>query len=318
VRIAITGAAGFIGSNLALRLAALGHDVVGVDCLTDYYDVAQKQRNASDVRAAGCELAELDLVEDDLKGVFRGATVVFHLAAQPGNSASVPFEDYLRNNIVATERLLEAVERTDELALFVNVSTSSVYGEHATGPEDSAPAPISYYGATKLAAEQLALYRQRTRGLPACSLRLFSVYGERERPDKLFPVLMRSLLRDEEFRLYEGSLDHSRSFTYVGDVLDAFCAVLERTKALPGEIINIGSDTESTTREAVALVETIAGRRARARTEPRRAGDQLRTSAHIERARRLLGYEPSTPLETGLRAEFEWLREFEAAPGADA
>jgi len=218
------------------------------------------------------------------------------------------FEDYLRNNIVATHRLVEAVQGRDSLRLFVNISTSSVYGAHATGPEETPPTPTSYYGVSKLAAEQLVMAEQRETGFPACSLRIFSAYGERERPEKLYPRLIQAILADEPFPLHEGSREHERSFTYVGDVIDAMSAVLGDPEVCIGEIVNIGSDIQITTGRGIDIVEEILGKKAAIRGLPPRPGDQLSTHANIEKARTLLGYDPKTTPEEGLRREVEWFK----------
>lgn len=309
MRILVTGAAGFVGSHLAEALARQGHEVTGVDCFTDYYDPALKQLNADDIVAQGARLLTLDLAVDELAPAAQGTEVVYHLAAQPGISAATPFETYVRNNLVATHRLLEALKGSDTLKCFVNVSTSSVYGAHATDTEDAPPKPTSYYGVTKLAAEQLALAYHRDAGMPACSLRLFSVYGERERPEKLYPQLIRSLLEDTECPLYEGCEQHMRSYTYVGDILDGFVAVLHRLDQCIGEIFNIGSDVAVTTGEGIRTVEDILGRKVKVLRKPKRPGDQLKTHANIEKARRVLGYSPTTTIREGLEKEVEWFKQ---------
>jgi len=308
MKILVTGAAGFIGSHLAERLCGLGHEVVGVDCFSPYYARGLKDLNAQDVARAGGKIVELDLARDQLTALLEGVAAVYHLAGQPGISATTPFDEYLRNNLVATHRLLEAAQGSGCLDYFVNISTSSVYGAYATGPEDTPPAPTSYYGVTKLGAEQLVMAYQRERGFPACSLRLFSVYGERERPEKLYPKLIRSILEDSDFPLHEGSKSHSRSFTYVGDIVDGLVAVLEHREACLGEIVNIGSDVETTTAEGMRIVEELLGKKAKIVVTPQRPGDQLRTYANIEKARRLLGYAPQTKPEEGLKAEVEWFK----------
>ena len=309
MRILITGAAGFVGSHLAEALVAAGHDVVGLDCFDAYYSRELKEINAADLGAIGVPIERLDLAIDDLSPVVPGVDVVYHLAAQPGISATTSFDAYLRNNVIATQRLIEAFEGAPDLRLFVNIATSSVYGAHATDSEEAAAKPTSNYGVTKLAAEQLVLSHQRERAFPGSSLRLFSVYGPRERPEKLFPRLLECLYSGEEFPLYAGSEDHIRTFTYVGDAVAGLAAVLDHVKDSVGEIFNIGSTIEQTTGAAMAIVEGIVGKKVAIRRMERRPGDQLHTRAAIDKARRVLGYEPSTQPDEGLRRTVEWYRE---------
>jgi nucleoside-diphosphate-sugar epimerase len=309
VKVVVTGAAGFIGSHLAERLAALGHAVRGIDCLTDFYPSALKERNAAAVRASGADLRLLDLAADDLTGAVHDAEIIFHLAAQPGLSPGSTFESYVRDNLTATHRLLEAARGAGALRGFLYISTSSVYGADATGDETTEPRPTSYYGVTKLAAEQLTLAATRDRGFPACSLRLFSVYGPRERPDKLYPRLIDALLTDQPFPLYEGSEHHRRSYTYVGDIVEGLVRAMGRLDRCVGEIINLGADTAITTGEGIRIVEEIIGRPAKIAPMPRRAGDQLQTRANIAKARRLLDYTPATTPREGLAREVAWRRQ---------
>lgn len=308
MNVLVTGAAGFIGSHLAGALARAGQRVIGVDAFTDFYDVALKEENARAAAAEGAEVRRLDLVTDDLSGALAGVDVVFHLAAQPGLSSATTFDDYVRNNLVATGRLLAAVDAAGGAARFVNIATSSVYGAEATGDEGTLPAPTSVYGVTKLAAEQLVLARHREGVIRACSLRIFSVYGPRERPDKLFSRLIRSVLEGREISLFEGSEHHRRSFTYIGDIVRGIELALDRWDVACGEVFNIGTDVEVTTGEGIAQVERLLGTSARIARVPRRPGDQVRTHANIAKARRLLGYSPETTLEQGLRAEIDWYR----------
>jgi nucleoside-diphosphate-sugar epimerase len=306
MKILVTGAAGFVGSHLAERLVALGHSVQGIDCLTDYYSRALKELNLGDLHRQGVEVLPLDLAQDDLRPALPGVEFVIHCAAQPGISATTPFEAYVRNNLTATHRLLQAVEDSASLRGFVNISTSSVYGAFATQSETAEPRPTSYYGVTKLAAEQLALSCQRTKGLPVCSLRLFSVYGPRERPEKLYFRLIQAILEDRALPLYEGSERHVRSYTYVGDAVDGIVAVLDRWDRCSGEIFNIGTDSTITTGEGIQIVEEIIGKRVKVLAKPRRPGDQLKTQANIEKARRLLAYEPQTSPRAGLERQVAW------------
>jgi nucleoside-diphosphate-sugar epimerase len=309
VNILVTGSAGFIGSHLAERLVALGHTVRGLDCLTDYYARTLKELNVDELTRQGVTFLPLDLAEDDLTPALEGVDLIYHSAAQPGLSSTSTFDTYVRNNIRATYRLLEGVEKSSTIQGFIYLSTSSVYGTYATGSETSEPRPTSYYGVTKLAAEQLVLSYQRSRALPACALRLFSVYGPRERPDKLYPLLIRSILRDEPFPLYEGSEHHLRSFTYVQDIVDGLVSALDNLDQCVGQIFNIGTDSTITTGEGIRIVEEIIGKRARIAVQPKREGDQLKTQANIDKARRILGYNPSTTPQEGLRAQVRWYKQ---------
>jgi nucleoside-diphosphate-sugar epimerase len=308
MRILVTGAAGFIGTHLALALRRRGHDVLGVDCFSDYYPVCIKELNASHLASAGMVLQRRDLAEDDLAAVTHDVEVVFHLAAQPGLSAH-SFMTYERNNILATYRLANALVGIPSLRAFINISTSSVYGADATGAETVEARPVSPYGVTKLAAEQLVLALQRSAGFPACSFRLFSVYGPRERPDKLYPRLIRSILDGTAFPLFAGSRQHLRSFTYVEDIVAGLVAALDHLDECTGEIINLGLDSAITTGEGIRIVEEIMGRRARIATQPPRPGDQSMTTANIAKAERILGYCPTTDPHEGLARTVQWFTE---------
>ena len=310
MRIVITGAAGFIGSQLAERFLAHGHSVIGIDCFTDYYDPKIKELNAREVEKKGGKILRLDLASADLASALEGAELVYHLAAQPGISQKVSFDTYLRNNVLATHRLLEACRTIKILKMFVNIATSSVYGVRAGGDEKTAPAPTSYYGVTKLASEQLTLSYCRSFGMPVCSTRLFSVYGPRERPEKVNPSYARAIF-DEQFTFpyREGSENHVRSYTYIDDIIDGLTAIAGNLAACVGEIINLGMDSAITTAQQLELIERAAGRKAKIVRVPRLSGDQLETRANIEKARRLLGYHPKITPEEGTRRFVEWYKE---------
>ena len=308
MHILVTGAAGFIGSHLAQGLAGAGHRVVGLDAFSDYYDPTLKRENARVLEKDGVEVRRLDLAEDDLANAVRGAEAIFHVAAQPGISARTPFDTYLRNNVVATHRLLEAARSSESLQLFVNIATSSVYGGDATGSERAEPRPTSVYGVTKLAAEQLVMAVARDAGFPACSCRLFSVYGPRERPDKLIPVLIRSLLERQPLPLFEGSEHHRRSYTYVSDIVEGLSATLDHPERCHGELFNLGNDQDISTIEMIRIVEEIVGEEVQIERRPRRAGDQLRTQADIRKAKNLLGYAPKVGPQEGLAKTVDWFR----------
>ncbi len=310
MKILITGISGFIGSNLAEYFLDLGHDVIGIDNFNDYYDVSLKRLNAEDVKKRGGKIIEADLNAPLSDLLPSDVDYIFHLAAQPGIAAHVTLEEYVQNNIFATQNLLDwTLARARNLKLFVNIATSSVYGKEATLPEDAEPRPISYYGTTKLAAEQLVLGLVRTGQLKACSFRCFSVYGPRERPEKLYTKLIRSIYEKTSFPLYQGSEHHSRSFTYVGDIVEGLTSVIGKEVLCNGEIFNIGSDHEHTTGDGIRLIERIIGMKAVIDHIPPRRGDQLRTAAIIGKAKRVLGYLPRTDLESGLREQVRWYRE---------
>jgi nucleoside-diphosphate-sugar epimerase len=309
MKILVTGVAGAIGSHVAEYFASLGHEVIGVDILTPYYDRAIKEINLADVVASGVKVHLCDLAEDDLTHFMSGVDIVLHFAAQPGISVTTPFEDYVRNNITATHRLLEASRKDLGLKGFVHISTSSIYGARADGDETTEPKPTSYYGVTKLAAEQLALSYHREMGLPVTVLRLFSVYGPRERPEKLYHKLIKSILEDKDFPIHEGSEHHVRSYTNIEDIIQACDLVVKNIELVNGEIFNIGNDQTVTTGEGIKVIERLIGKPARLIIVPRRHGDQAETSARIEKARRILGYAPRVGIEEGLAKQIAWYRE---------
>ncbi len=309
MKIVVTGVAGAIGSHVAEHFADLGHEVVGVDILTPYYERVIKEINLEDVAEHGVAVHLADLAVDDLDHFMKGADVVFHFAAQPGISSGTSFEDYVRNNITATHRLLEAASKEEGLKGFVYISTSSVYGKHAQGDETIEPKPTSYYGVTKLAAEQLALSYYRENGLPVVALRLFSVYGARERPEKLYHKLIRCMLEDRDFTLHEGSEYHVRSYTNVSDIVDACDLVLKNLDKAVGEIFNIGTDKTITTGEGIKTLERLMGKPARLVIVKRRHGDQIETAANIDKARRVLGYNPKVGIDEGLAQQIAWYKE---------
>src|SRR6185503_14395739 len=243
MRYVVTGAAGFIGSHLGEALLAAGHEVVGVDAFTDYYDPALKEENAR-----GLDVRRLDLAGDELD--LDGVDGVFHLAGQPGvRSFGDVFDLYLRRNVLATQRVFEAAAAAGVRVVFA--SSSSVYGEaeRYPTPEDTPPRPLSPYGITKLACEHLARAYGRSFGLDAVVLRYFNAYGPRQRPDMAFPRVVAALLEGHPFTLY-GDGEQSRSFTYVGDVVSATVAAMERASA--GDVLNVGGGEEATMNDAIA------------------------------------------------------------------
>ena len=309
MKILVTGAAGFIGSHTAERLAQSGHEVIGVDNFNPYYDVSLKQLNAKQIEAKGVTIVTLDLRTDRLEDILPlDINYIFHFAAQPGISVTSTFEDYFTNNIIATKNLIDYALKCDQLQLFVNIATSSIYGLEATYPEDKAPKPASHYGVTKLAAEQLVLQKSREQQLRTCSLRLYSVIGPRERPEKMYTKLIACGLNDEAFPLYEGSDTHLRSFTYVGDIVDGIVSVVGNDDKVDGEILNLGTEVEHTTQEGIEAVEKVLGKSIHINVIPKRPGDQLRTKANIDKARKLLNYNPQTSLLESVQHQVNWYK----------
>jgi len=304
----VTGAAGFIGSHLCERLLRDGHHVIGVDCFIPYYDPAVKRGNLALLLASkNFTFLDTDLRRDDIRSALTGCDAVFHLAAMPGLMKSwEDFSLYSTCNIEATQRLLEAAKDT-RLPHFIHVSTSSVYGREATEPEDSPTQPFSPYGLTKLAAENLCRAYESNFALPITILRYFSVYGPRQRPDMAYHILIRALLEDRSFPMF-GDGEQTRSNTYVADCVEAtWLAAKNRDKAL-GQVFNVGGGQIISLNEVVTVLEGLTGRKANIERKPARPGDQKHTAANIEKARRLLGYKPVTPVRDGLKAEVDWIK----------
>ena len=304
----VTGAAGFIGSNLADRLLAEGREVVGVDSFTGYYSRERKERNLRPTMDnPGFELVEGDLLALDLEDLLRGTDAVLHLAGEPGvrRSWGGNFGRYMERNVLTTQRLLEAVAGGD--VRFVYVSSSSVYGGDGGVPvdEDHPRRPASPYGTSKLAAEELVELYRRERGIPATVLRYFTVYGPRQRPEM---ALARFLFAARKGRPVEvfGDGEQVRDMTYVSDAVEATVASLE---AAPG-VYNVGGGTRATVNEMLDTVRWVTGADVEVRYGPVAAGDVRSTWADSRRATRELGYLPRTNLEEGVAAQAEWaLRE---------
>jgi UDP-glucuronate 4-epimerase len=305
MRYVVTGAAGFIGSHLSEALIARGHDVVGVDCFTDYYDLALKEENA-----AGLDVSRLDLAEESL--ALDGFDGVFHLAGQPGvRSFGDVFEDYVRRNLLATRRVFESAAAAGVRVVFA--SSSSVYGDAESYPtrEDVEPRPISPYGITKLGCEQLAYAYAKGFGLDAVVLRYFTFYGPRQRPDMALSRIVGALAAGSAFELYGDGLQ-SRSFTYVADGVEATVVAMER--APTGALYNVGGGAEATVRDVIATLERVSGRTLELVEGPAAAGDVRRTSADTSRIERDLGWRATTSLEDGLKAQWDWASARVAAP----
>lgn len=308
MKILITGIAGAIGSHVAEGLLARGDQVLGIDNLDPYYNPLIKQLNLADVQNQGADIVIGDLNQLDFARFGTDVEAIFHFAAQPGISAGTSFLHYVENNINATHALLEWARTLPGLRALVFISTSSVYGKSARGSEEALPRPTSPYGVTKLCAEQLALSYFRGYALPVIVLRLFSVFGPRERPEKLYHKLMQAILLDQPFTLHQGSEHHVRSYTYVADVVQACVRALDRRAQCVGEIINIGSNMTRLTGDGIHIVETLLGKKANMVLVPPRHGDQQDTEAILDKARTLLDFVPTTTLEVGLQRQIDWYR----------
>ena len=306
MRALVTGAAGFIGSHLAERLVADGADVIGIDCLTDYYSPDRKRANLSGLAgSARFRLVEEDILRADLHDLVRGVDVVFHQAGQPGTrlSWSEHFRMYVDRNILATQRLLEACRGTD-IQRLVNASSSSVYGTSYPCRETTLPRPFSPYGVTKLAAEQLCDLYAVNWGLPVVSLRYFTVYGPRQRPDMGMNIFLDAALRDAPIRVF-GTGSHIRDFTYVADVVEANCAAADADIATP-TMLNVSGGSSVSVADLLALIARLVGHRLRVEHLPEQPGDVRRTGGSTERAQALISWKPQTSLEEGVRQQLDW------------
>jgi nucleoside-diphosphate-sugar epimerase len=301
----VTGAAGFIGSHLCERLLAAGHDVTGLDAFIPYYSPVVKEANLAPARAhPRYHFRLIDMRAGELEPLVADAEVIFHLAAMPGLVRSwIDFEGYWTCNVLATQRLLEAVRGSaSQLRRLIYASTSSVYGRFGSGDETLPTKPISPYGVTKLAGEQLCRAHADEHGLPLVVLRYFSVYGPRQRPDMGYFRFVRALLRGEPIVVY-GDGQQVRGNTYVADCVEA---TLAAAGALPGEIYNVGGGEAASVWDILRKLETLAGRRAVVKQEPARAGDQRYTLADTTKLRRHVGWEPHTSLDEGLQQQWSW------------
>jgi nucleoside-diphosphate-sugar epimerase len=299
----VTGAAGFIGSHLCERLLARGDEVIGLDAFIPFYPRTVKAMNLT--RAFGHPrfiLVERDLRKDPLEDVLEDVDAVFHLAALPGlMDGPGSAELYAQCNPFATQRLLAAL-RPESLRRFVHISTSSVYGYAAVGDEMLPVEPVSLYGASKLAAENLCRRYAERYGMPLVILRYFSVYGPRQRSDMGIYRFIRSMLRDEPILIYGDGMQ-SRGNTYIDDCIDATVRSLE---APVGEIYNVGGTETANVWEIVARLEAIMDRPALIQRGPARNGDQRCTAADTRKIWRDLGWKPRVSLNEGLRRQVDW------------
>jgi nucleoside-diphosphate-sugar epimerase len=313
-RALVTGAAGFIGSWLVERLLAEGREVVGVDCFTDYYSRDLKEANiAGALEDTRFSLRELDLSADPLDGLLAGVDDVFHLAAQAGvrGSFGEGFERYVRWNVLATQRLLEQAV-VSPVSSFVYASSSSVYGSAPPAPtiESTPRQPVSPYGMTKLATEEIANVYHRNHGIPVVGLRYFTVYGPRQRPDMAFTRFLSKVLAGEPLEIY-GDGRQVRDFSYVDD---AVTATIAATRGRPGAVYNISGGGPVELNEAIALIAELLDCDVQVNRRGASMGDARHTHADISLAARELGWVPETPLGDGLAAQVRWISSGQGVP----
>ena len=312
----VTGAAGFIGSHLCERLLADGHQVTGVDSFTDYYDRSLKEQNIeASKQHSNFAFEELDLVEDEFGHALADTDFVFHLADQSAvrSSWGSHFDRFVRENIVATQRLLETAKQLP-VKRVVYASSSAVYGDAEMSPtrETALPRPISPYGMTKLAAEHLALLYMRNFGIPVVALRYFTVYGPRQRPDMALARFMQALSIGQEIEVF-GDGEQARDFTYISDAVDG--TIKAATANIAGQVINLGGGSRVTINQVLAALEEISGMTARKRHLPSAPGDPKHAVASINLARERLGWEPRVSLREGLTKQWQWFQESQNPAG---
>jgi nucleoside-diphosphate-sugar epimerase len=304
-RALVTGAAGFVGSHLTERLLGMGVGVVGVDAFTDFYDASAKRHN---IAVAGASerftLVEADLASADIEPLLASVDTVFHLAAQPGvrGSWGTGFQTYVQDNIVATQRLLEAMAGRGIPLIYS--SSSSVYGDalQRPTPEDALPLPVSPYGATKLAGENLCRIYAREGRVPTVSLRYFTVYGPRQRPDMAFSRFISAVADGRPVTLY-GDGSQSRDFTFVADAVEA--NLLAAANGRPGGVYNVGGGEEASIMETLDMIRDLVGRQPIIDRRASAPGDARHTSADVTRAADELGFRPRSGLREGLSLQVE-------------
>lgn len=315
LRVLVTGCVGFIGSWLVEKLLERGHEVIGIDCLTNYYSPKLKEYNMRNfVANPRFKFLRIDLSEvsiDELVSIISKVGYVIHEAAQPGvrSSWGEEFREYVRHNVLATQRLLEACVRVGTIKGFIYASSSSVYGNPVRVPisEDHPTRPYSPYGVTKLTGEKLCLAYHDNYGLPIVILRYFTVYGPRQRPDMAFHKFIKAMLKGDPIRVYGDGLQ-MRDFTYVQDVVEATLLAMESGEEVDGEVMNIGSSRPIKLVDAIKTISDIIGKEPMIIFESAKKGDVRVTYADDTKARKLLGWKAKTKLRDGLVEEVRWIK----------
>ncbi len=309
MKVLVTGCAGFIGSHVSEALVKKGDEVIGIDCFTDYYPRKIKEKNIANLtKKQNFRFIEGNILKLDLKDLLKNINCIIHEAAQAGVRASwgQSFRIYVDNNILATQKLLEAAKNS-EIKKFVYASSSSVYGDVNTLPmkETDKPKPVSPYGVSKLAGEYLCYLYWKNFNLPTISLRYFTVYGERQRPDMAFHRFIKAILENKKITMY-GDGNQTRDFTYISDIVNATISAAE--SSISGEVFNIGGGIRTSLAEIICLLEKLIGKKAKTEYVKKQMGDVKHTLADIRKAKNILDYKPTMKIEEGLKKEIEWIK----------
>ena len=306
----VTGVAGFIGSHLAERLLKEKFKVIGIDCFTDYYSKSIKNNNLkTNLNDKNFTFLEQDIMEMDLISIFNQSEYLFHEAAQPGVRASwgSQFGIYVKDNILTTQKILESAKETKTLEKIVMASSSSIYGEQegVMKENETIPNPISPYGATKLASENLGLIYASNFKLPVTSLRYFTVYGPRQRPDMAFSKFIQANLNQNKITIY-GNGNQSRDFTFISDIVNA--NILASKSSIHGNVLNIGGGSIHTIKEVISIIENITKIKSQIIFEPMQKGDVLKTESDITNAKRNIGYDPKISIDDGIEKQIQYIK----------
>lgn len=308
--VAVTGVAGFIGSHIAEKLLQNNFKVIGIDSFTPYYPKKIKKNNLKQcLKNKNFSFINKDLIETNLLPLFQKSQHLFHLAAQPGvrSSWGTQFETYVKENILVTQQILEYARIAKSFKTIVMASSSSVYGEQEgkMNEENTFTKPISPYGVTKLAAENLCRIYAENYNLPITSLRYFTVYGPRQRPEMAFMQFIKAVLTDREITVY-GDGSQTRDFTYIDDIVDASISCIESN--LSQEILNIGGGFVVSINDILKLLMDISQTKLKILYTPQQKGDVIHTEADISKATRLIDYQPKTKIKDGLMNEFAYVK----------